>query len=153
MALLDVRRCTVDDVAVIAAREPAGSTYAETTFAAQESGRCLYLVAWKRDRPVGSGELAWMGVPTLRNLAVQPTHRGQGIGTAITEAAEMAAKPHGSISLAVGIDNHDARRLYERLGYVATGRLQTYSYEFIRSDGVRQSATETVEHLSKSLSP
>lgn len=153
MTGLEIRRCGAEDVATIAAGEPTGSAYAETTYLAQESGRCLYLVAWRDDAPVGSGELAWLKVPTLRNLMVQPSHRSRGIGTAITRAAEAVARPHGLISLAVGVENPGARRLYERLGYVATGRLETYSYAYIRADGARQSATETVEHLSRELEP
>ena len=47
----------------------------------------------------------------------------QGIGTAIIHAAETIAADwsRSAIGLAVGPDNHVARRLYERLGYQPWG--------------------------------
>lgn len=147
----EIRRCCAEDVAAIAAHEPPGSSYAETTFAAQEAGRCLYLVAWLGDEALGSGELEWGRVPALKNLNIRTRFRGKGVGSLITSVAETHAEQHGAISLAVGTENPDARRLYERLGYLSTGRFETYSYEFINADGTAQSATETVEHLVKRL--
>jgi ribosomal protein S18 acetylase RimI-like enzyme len=48
----------------------------------------------------------------------------QGIGAALIRAAEGTARRlgHDRISLTVGRDNPDARRLYERLGYVDWAR-------------------------------
>ena len=56
----------------------------------------------------------------LNHLEVAPGWQGQGIGTRLVRAAEDAARRRGfdRIVLGVGVDNPDAKRLYERLGYV-----------------------------------
>lgn len=63
---------------------------------------------------------AFPGVPMLNHLEVAPGWQGQGIGTRLVRAAEDAARRRGfdRIVLGVGVDNPDAKRLYERLGYV-----------------------------------
>lgn len=146
-----VRPCEASDVDVIAAREPEGRDYARTTFDRQQAGRCLYLVAWLDDEPVGSGELEWAPVPELKNLQVIPACRGRGIGAALNRAAEEAARGHGRIAIGVGSDNPGAKRLYLRLGYRPTGRTETYTYSYVDDSGTRQSATETAEYLEKEL--
>ena len=52
-----------------------------------------------------------------------PERRGEGIGSALTSAAEREAseRGHGQIGLTVSVANIRARRLYERLGYVDSG--------------------------------
>ena len=49
--------------------------------------------------------------------------RGRGIGTALIEAVERRARRQGlrGVNLEVGVDNGDAIRLYERLGYRRRG--------------------------------
>jgi GNAT superfamily N-acetyltransferase len=94
------------------------------------------LVAWIDDKPVGDAYLwcepveevevreAYPGVPMLNHLEVAPEFQGQGIGTALIRAVEDAARRRGHerLVLGVGIDNPQAKRLYERLGYVDWGR-------------------------------
>jgi ribosomal protein S18 acetylase RimI-like enzyme len=55
----------------------------------------------------------------VQDVFVPESHRRQGIGTALTQAAERlaAARGYERISLSFGIANDGARRLYERLGY------------------------------------
>lgn len=147
-----VRPCLASDIATITDQEPNGSTYAQTTFDAQERGRCLYLIAWLDGTPVGSGEVEWSTIPELKNLHVSPDLRSKGIGTALIAAAEAAATvDHTTISVGVGVDNPHARRLYERLGYTATGRFETYSYTYVAPDGDERTAIETAEYLNKRL--
>jgi GNAT superfamily N-acetyltransferase len=82
-----------------------------------------YLVAWDGEEPVGHVHVAWsgtdLGVPELQDVYVLPERRGEGIGTALTEAAERLAaeRGHDRCSLSTSDANHGAIRLYERLGY------------------------------------
>ena len=63
------------------------------------------------------------GVPRLIHLEVLGQLQGRGVGTALIHAAEDLARSsgHDRIALAVGLDNRNARRFYERLGYVDWG--------------------------------
>nr|WP_255500773.1 GNAT family N-acetyltransferase [Caulobacter sp. 17J80-11] len=56
----------------------------------------------------------------VANLFVDPARQGRGIGSALLAAAE--ARVAGDVTLSVFTVNPDARRLYERLGYVVEGR-------------------------------
>jgi GNAT superfamily N-acetyltransferase len=104
--------------------------------ARQQDGRGVLLVAWLDGRPVGNGSLSWEpadhpeirrhlpGVPELGHLEVIGPLWGRGIGTALIRAAEATARQfgHDRLILAVGVDNPNARRLYERLGYADWGQ-------------------------------
>jgi ribosomal protein S18 acetylase RimI-like enzyme len=70
----------------------------------------------------------------MRGIAVHPTARGKGVGTRLLDAIYQFACAHSyrSIRLDVVNTNPHARRLYERVGFVAT---ITRSYPFIRSLG------------------
>src|SRR5262249_19319520 len=59
------------------------------------------------------------GVPVLNHLEVTERWQRRGIGTALVHACEDAARERGFevLLLGVGLDNPDAKRLYERLGY------------------------------------
>jgi len=60
----------------------------------------------------------------LSNIAVDPHHRGQGIGTYILENAFKAAEKKGCkrVILDVTLDNVGASRLYERFGFSVYGK-------------------------------
>jgi ribosomal protein S18 acetylase RimI-like enzyme len=60
----------------------------------------------------------------LLSLWVAPAARGHGIGAGLVEACWtwlQSAAPGASLRLNVVRDNHDARRLYERLGFTCIG--------------------------------
>ncbi len=61
----------------------------------------------------------------VASLAIKPSGRGLGLGTALMHEAENIAKTMGksTMTLAVIGENEGAIRLYERLGYRTTGRL------------------------------
>lgn len=94
------------------------------------------IVAWVDDVPVGDVYLwcepleeaelrdEYPGAPLLNHLEVAPQWRGHGIGAALVRAAEDAARRrgHDRLVLGVSVDNVDAKRLYERLGYADWGR-------------------------------
>lgn len=145
-----VAPCREDEVSLIERREPPGAGLARHYFASQERGESTYLVAWVDDVPVGTGEIAVAGRVELRNLHVDEEFRGRGVGTAIIAAAETITRP-GMLSVGVGLENHAARRLYERLGFVASGEVETTTYSYGDGDGVTRTATETDEYLTKML--
>jgi len=62
-------------------------------------------------------------VPEIQDVFVREDRRRQGLGTAVTLAAEQVvhARGHTSISLATSIDNQAAQRLYDKLGYRDSG--------------------------------
>jgi ribosomal protein S18 acetylase RimI-like enzyme len=64
-------------------------------------------------------------------LAVAPAMRGKGVGTLLLDAVFQTAREKGfkSVSLEVVDTNPDARRLYERVGFVAR---HTYPYPYLR---------------------
>lgn len=104
-----------------------------------------------RPAAVGIAQLLHEAVPEVRNVGVLESHRGRGIGTALMAEAERLAAPAGRMRLGVGIDNPSARRLYERLGYRPTGKVETTTYDFVDADGITRSATETDEWMEKEL--
>lgn len=151
-AFVEVRELSASDVDRIEADEPAGKGFVREMWRLQVLGRSMLLVAWAGDVPVGSGQLDLGGAPIeLKNLNVRPDRRGQGVGTALVVAAEawMCAHGHTRLSLGVAVDNPAARRLYERLGYVATGEMSTVTYDYVDAEGLARTATETDERLVK----
>ncbi|MEV4054697.1 GNAT family N-acetyltransferase [Amycolatopsis sp. NPDC049688] len=59
------------------------------------------------------------GVPLITHLEVHRDLRNLGVGQALVGAAERRTveRGHDRVALAVRTDNHDAARLYDRLGY------------------------------------
>jgi ribosomal protein S18 acetylase RimI-like enzyme len=70
-------------------------------------------------------------VARLYSIASLPEARGKGVGTALIEAAEAAARQRRcqALRLEVRTDNHAATRLYERLGYHRFGPVVESFYE------------------------
>lgn len=67
-------------------------------------------------------------VARLYSIATQAEARGKGVGSALIEAAEQAArrKRRHALRLEVRTDNDAAIRLYERLGYQRIGTYASY---------------------------
>jgi len=97
----------------------------------QASGTGDGLVAWLGERPVGN-LFVWRAepyeervrhhlghTPTLTHLEVTPSAQRQGIGTALIQAGErmLADLGYPRVGLGVGVNNDNARRIYDRLGY------------------------------------
>lgn len=117
-----------------------------------------YLIAWEEDEPVGHAHLAWdgtrLGVPEIQDVYVLPERRSRGIATRLTEAAEQEARARGwdSISLSVSRDgNPDARRLYDRLGYVDAGLEPVRVHGRIMLRGQPFEVDDTLVYLRKRL--
>jgi len=65
-------------------------------------------------------------VMMVRSLAVDPAHRGRGIGRRLTQAAVAEARASGARRLRLRVlgPNAAARRLYEACGFVVEGVLR-----------------------------
>ncbi|MGC9072361.1 MAG: ribosomal protein S18-alanine N-acetyltransferase [Acidilobus sp.] len=86
---------------------------------AEESGEVLgYAV----------GLIEWGHVGHVISIAVRPAFRRRGIGTALMRALEERLRGMGAdrLRLEVRASNHEARRLYERLGYKVVRALPDY---------------------------
>ena len=102
----------------------------------QDQDHSLYLLAWKREGPVGHVVVKWpawpespfavewqarYGCSMVEDLWICPDSRGKGIGRALMETAHARTGQRGigSVGLGVGVgDGYDAaRHLYKSLGY------------------------------------
>jgi len=134
--------------------------------ARQRDGGGVLLVAWLDGRPVGEVFLECEpaeepevrqhlpGVPRLDHLEVLGPLQGRGIGTALIRSGEDTARRlgHGQLALGVGLDNPDARRLYERLGYVDWGHGTVVGTWVERDhDGPPVTLSEIIDMLVKRL--
>jgi GNAT superfamily N-acetyltransferase len=133
MANLNIRPAAAGDLAALVAALEQRDWFTDH-LARQQRGGGVLLVAWLDGRPVGDGFLSYEpdepavrrqlpAVPQLSHLEVLGPLQGRGIGTALIHAAEDSARKlgHQRLTLAVGLDNPRARRLYERLGYADWG--------------------------------
>ena len=66
------------------------------------------------------------GSPYIASIATSEAVRGQGVGSALLEAAEQWIPEARHIFLCVSSFNTRARRLYERRGYVQAGEFPDY---------------------------
>jgi GNAT superfamily N-acetyltransferase len=132
----------------------------------QQAGGGVLLVAWFDGWPVGDVFLdrgpaeepeirRWLpGVPRLNHLEVLGPLQRRGIGTALLRAGEATARRlgHRRVALGVGVDNPDARRLYQRLGYADWGHGSIVgTYQDRDRDGRPVTITETIDMLVKGL--
>ncbi|MGN6481245.1 GNAT family N-acetyltransferase [Luteibacter sp.] len=67
-------------------------------------------------------------IARMYSIATKPQARGKGVGSALIEAAEDAARGRGcrALRLEVRKDNGVAIRLYERMGYHRIGEYAKY---------------------------
>jgi len=93
---------------------------------AEQGDDVVFLLALANGQPVGRLGLdfareAEEGIVHLWAFSVLPSLQRVGIGTAMIRAAEslIAAAPRGAAVVEVGVEewNHDAAKLYRRLGY------------------------------------
>lgn len=88
---------------------------------------CDHHLAEVEGAPAGAAGLAVRdGVADLIGMWVAPEHRGGPVGTLLVEAVCERARALGQPRLLLDVvDGNDrARRFYERLGFVPTGRRQ-----------------------------
>jgi GNAT superfamily N-acetyltransferase len=135
--------------------------------AVQQSGKGLYLIAWQDSKPVGHFLLRWDGpetdtsgmypypTPYLEAGGTKKAYRRKGVATKLIKRAEeiIKEKNYNTIGLAVGtIDNPDAKRLYEKLGFMDWNKgVFEVSWEFKSSDGKTGTESETCIYMFKNL--
>ena len=92
------------------------------------------------------------GTGAFSQLAVLGPLQGLGIATMLIGAGEQRVRARGLTFAGLGVedDNPRARRLYERLGYQASGR-QHASWEYEDDDGVLRLYETTLTILRKRL--
>jgi ribosomal protein S18 acetylase RimI-like enzyme len=94
----------------------------------QDPSREVY-VAGASHAPAGFVILSLTGslIGIIQTVCVAPAYRGRGLDSQLIDFAErriFRASPNAF--LCVSSFNHDARRLYQRLGYVYVGELTDY---------------------------
>jgi GNAT superfamily N-acetyltransferase len=163
---LEVRRGSAADLEALVAVFRGERSFFGGCLAKQAAGGGVLLVAWLDGWPVGDVFLdrdpaeeleirRWLpGVPRLNHLEVLGPRQRRGIGTALLRAGEATARKlgHRRVALGVGVDNPDARRLYERLGYADWGHGSIVAtYQDRDRDGPPVTITETIDMLVKDL--
>jgi ribosomal protein S18 acetylase RimI-like enzyme len=131
---------------------------------AHQAGEIHVLIAageyeGQSDFPIGQAAIHWQGKPThpqipdIQSLRVHPHFRGAGIGSRLVAACEEYSRQRGHrrISLSVALDNVDARRLYERLGYSVVGPNYCDVWFYTDAAGRNVRVEETVLDMIKEL--
>jgi GNAT superfamily N-acetyltransferase len=126
-----------------------------------QTGELTVLIADVNQYPVGQIVIHWSGKPAhsefpdQQSLRVHPAFRGFGLGTCLIKASErlVAAQGYSHVGLSVGVENHKARRLYERLGYSVIGTEYEDVWSYTDFAGVEIVLREMVLDLVKKLNP
>lgn len=115
------------------------------------AGEESFLVAEADAEVIGMLSIRWSGGcdgvrPWFYGAEVRPDWRRRGVGTAMWAEGEALALGRGlsEAALDVEVSNEDARRLYERLGYVVIGP-HLHQWQAIDPDTEQVTATGTSE--------
>lgn len=132
----------------------------------QERGSITLFTAWWDDAGVGHAMVAWaprgdpymewIGCPWIYDVLTHPEYRSRGVGAAMLQVCEGAARERGAprIGLGVALTNTRARALYERLGYRDPGvGPRVTSGQWTGPDGVTRIWEDQVQYLVKALLP
>ena len=144
---------------LIAALAPGvGAAQMNRRFQESRDGYREILVAELDGCPVGTVSMGGHGFQrpgSLRLFAldVGAAFRGRGVGTALVNAVEAAAADRAltEVNLEVAIENEDAIRLYERLGYQRLGEQVMDRWEQLLDDGGSRLVEEPSWVMIKSL--
>jgi len=87
-----------------------------TIYVARDGGQVVAMASLLYTVSTAEGGIAAL----LEDLVVQPTHRGQGIATALAAFAIAEARSRGvlRITLLTDMQNERAQELYRRLGFI-----------------------------------
>jgi len=161
----EVRPITEPDVAVLDAAYPEDESRHQLRLRQQLAGQGTYFVAWSGGEPAGwvflmnpehASERA-LGGAQLSDLQVAAAYRGAGLGRALLDASEQAARDAGwdTIGLSVTVSNPDnelARSIYRRRGYRDSGQGEfPDGYHYHDAAGIRRYHGEQHVYLVKHL--
>ncbi|MEY2467698.1 MAG: hypothetical protein QOF21_396 [Actinomycetota bacterium] len=133
---IDIHACTPTDLdALLAFDGRRGAQEAvRWRYEQQQRDEAVFLVAWRDETLAGRTSLTWWSkydqvrhalgdFPEINGLDAWPQNHGTGT-LIVAECERIARDERGSdrIGLAVELGNPNAKRLYERLGFVDWGR-------------------------------
>ncbi len=162
---MDVRDVNDTDLDLLIGSWPLPGSVHESHHAQTAHGIATPLAAWEGAEPLGSGVIQWSGcvdenarrtfpqAVEFNHLHVHEGARGRGVGTELIGVAEDLARRRGVPMIAVGVaeDNRDARRLYLKLDYRATGMVDVSVCDWVGDDGEPAHTLEANEILVKEL--
>ena len=129
----------------------------EAYFAEAQNTPNVFLVALSNEFPVGQvwANMVKFGdqqIGEISALRVIPNLQKLGIGSLLVHAAEDAIRQHGfhTAQLNVSLENPNARRLYDRLGYTVVDE-ETVNWSFTTPDGAFVEVEEHEWVMQKSL--
>ena len=159
------RQARPNDAAVLAQIKYDQAKHTERIARADEAVLRYCVVAQaSTDRPVAFGLLVldqpsgWprmVHLPQLIDLYVRLDLRGRGIGTMLIAGMEDLARRAGCREMLLGVDpegNPLAKRLYERLGYVAIEETPCEDHwHYTDAQGITHECVEWIIHMRKDL--
>ena len=162
----EVRPVTRRQVALLDAAYPEREAATSSASASSWPARARYFVAWSAEQPAGWVFLVFpehaseraLGGAQLSDLQVAAPYRGAGLGRALLDAAERAARDAGweTIGLSVTVSNPDnalARSIFLRRGYRDSGQGEFHDgYHYHDAAGIRRYHGEPHVYLVKRLS-
>jgi ribosomal protein S18 acetylase RimI-like enzyme len=88
----------------------------------------------------------------IYGFRIQPAFRNLGIGTTMLQVAEadLRSRRYRWVTLNVGVDNPEARRLYERLGYAVVAS-EPGIWSYLDETGARREVHEPAWRMEKRL--
>ena len=130
-------------VALLETRSYASDHWSEESFWGELAGGHVYRVAETDGAIVGYAGLSVIGDDgNLQTVAVDPEHRGNGIGGQLVDVLLSSAREQGlrAVELEVASRNLPARHLYEVRGFVEVGLRRGY-YAADGDDAILMTAT------------
>jgi ribosomal protein S18 acetylase RimI-like enzyme len=105
-----------------------GRTYEQSLAIIRDPTREVYLL--RQDGAIAGFLILCMTgafIGYIQTVCIHPAHRGRGLGSRLVALAEQRILSEvPNVFMCVSSFNHDARRLYERLGYHVVGELTDY---------------------------
>ena len=94
----------------------------------QLGGRLLVMEDPENKRIIGSSWMTWDGRRIyLHHFGILPEYQGMGLGTSLAEASMKWLREQGQqVKLEVHRENHQAKKMYEKLGFFAFSDYDIY---------------------------